>query len=308
MSKTSRRPIVHNKLPPIPPRSSRSNLGFPQAFSILVITGEVSREEGKFQKVLFEDIDVASSPLSALPYSYRNYRRHRRLSSTIVKSVDQSYDFCNALQSLDSEGDVSNVSVFYEHTLTSPLIHKKTRSSGKQSSVFASTTVGKSSGSGSGYEYEYPKEEHISTIYTLSSDTPSKPTTHKSVETEANPPYSKPVKVEVEDQGPTLKFNEDIFEVELFRQSGNFRYEQRVRRSSLGLLPTKTFCFKCNTEVVTDVCLRMPKVSRWKTMCCIGNVVSDCSDSTEFKNFEEFQHYCVYCRSLLGTVNPGSFA
>lgn len=299
-----------SKLPPKPKRSSKFSNALPRAFSLTIISGQDHSTQDKVQKLLFEDSD-ASLPPSPLPIFYQNYCKHRRLSSTIVKSVDQSYEFCRALQSAESVSDISVFSMKEEKSSVSPIPLSKR--SAKHSSIFASTAAARSSSWASAYELssEYPKEEHFSTIYTLSSDTPSKKTTHKSNETDSDAvdPYLRRQIIEnsPERSGISLRFNEDIFEVELFRQEEEtFKYEQKALSASLGLLPTRTYCFKCNTEVVTDVALRMPKVSRLRRMCCIS-AISDCDDASEMKNSQEFQHFCVYCRTLLGTVT-GSFA
>mmetsp|Transcript_3760 Transcript_3760/g.8017 ORF Transcript_3760/g.8017 Transcript_3760/m.8017 type:complete len:321 (-) Transcript_3760:41-1003(-) len=302
-----------------PLESPESTNPLPRAFSLMKIQGQGSMEEGKLHKKLFEEEEVCTSPVR-LPIFYQNYQRHRRVSSTIVKNIEQSYDFCDAIQSQASDEDVSNISAFSimeEQPHAIPKTNFIIEGSAKRSSMFASTAEAKTSRGNSGYDSHYNsvaetvKEERYSTIYTLSSETPSKPTTQKSIETDPDiqPRMSdRPHGGNTTTLGvSTVQTQEEVFEVELFKQSGPFHYERKVRTSSLGLLPTRTHCFKCNTEVVTDVKLRMPKVSFWRTMCCVSDIMGECGDAGGLTNFQEFQHYCSFCRTLLGAVNPASF-
>lgn len=291
----------------------------PKAFSLLKITGQGGVEGTKLHKKLFDEDDTCASP-RALPIFYQNYQRHRRVSSTIVKNIEQSYDFCDAIQSLPSDEDLSDISAFSvldEQPHRIPKTNFVVEGSAKRSSMFASTAEARTSRGNSGTEshfnsvVETSKEDRYSTIYTLSSETPSKPNTQKSLETDPDIQprrYDRPHAGNTTTLGvTTLQNQEEIFEVELFKQSGAFNYERKVRTSSLGLLPTRTYCFKCNSEVVTDVKLNLPKVSFWRTMCCVGDLLGECSDSASLMNFQEFQHHCSYCRTLLGAVNPANF-
>jgi hypothetical protein len=279
-----------------PPASPKST--YPRAFSLLKITGQVP----KLSKKLFEE-------QTCLPIFYQNYTRHRRVSSTIVKNTEHSYDFCNAIQSDpghpgDSDADVSVISAFSgveEQPQPHPKCHFGFDDSHRRNSMFASTAQTRGNSA-----YESSKEPQISTIYTLSSETPSRPATQKTYETDPDfLPYDGPHVGNTTTLG-VLRPPDAINEVELFQHSSRFKYEHKVRSSSLGLLPTLTYCFHCNSQVVTDVSMHMPKVSLWRTMCCVGDLLKDCSDTSGWRNFQVFQHHCSHCRSLLGAVNPAS--
>jgi hypothetical protein len=289
----------------------------PKAFSLLLITGQGSVEEAKLRKKLFSDDGSCCSP-AGLPLFYQNYQRHHRVSSTIVKNIEQSYDFCNAVGSQASDEDLSDISAFSILDEQAPIKPKMNFAFEgfytKGGSIFASTAEARTSRENSGYESHFTsvaetvKEERSSKA--SSKGRRHKLTSQKTLETDLDiqPRTSDQLHVgNTSTLGVSLHSQEEIFEVELFKQQVPFNYEQKVRRSSLGLLPTKTHCFKCNAEVVTDVKLKLPKVSFWKTMCCLGDLMGECSDTSGMTNFQEFQHYCAYCRTFLGAVNPANF-
>lgn len=299
-----------------PLQSPESSTVLPQAFSLFKITGQGSSDEGKLHKKLFAEEDGCTSPVR-LPIFYQNYKRHSRVSSTIVKNIEQSYDFCDSIRSKASEVDMTNLSAFSIREEQPHLIPKTNfviEGSAKRSSMFASTAEPKTSRGNSGYDshissvVEPAKEDRYRSTY--NTETPIKPLTQKTLETdpEIMPRESENLHIgNTTTLGVSMLSQDEAFEVEFSKQGGPFNYKSNVRISGLGLMPTRTFCFKCSSEVLTDVKLKLPKASFWRTMCCVSELLGECSNSSNMASFQEFQHHCSQCRTLLGAVNPASF-
>lgn len=91
---------------------------------------------------------------------------------------------------------------------------------------------------------------------------------------------------------------------ENFSTLENRLLDDSLNTFNLGILPHKIYCKNCDTEVISEVTIKMPTLPFWKTMCCISNFVNTCADSENIEEFQEFQHKCKRCNVVVAKAYP----
>ena len=83
-----------------------------------------------------------------------------------------------------------------------------------------------------------------------------------------------------------------------------FSTQEESRETPLGILPKRLYCEKCKMDTTTVVSLKMPTLSFWKVMCCMGSIGDTCSDLESLERYQEFQHKCRSCKAIIASAQP----
>ncbi|CAG9329077.1 unnamed protein product [Blepharisma stoltei] len=275
---------------------------------------------------------------SSRPFKILDYQEsevsHTRTPTTIVKEVNQSYQFVSALSSIpDSDQSKSQISIDFsdcgkesidlkyldisdeilsDFSFTEEGEEPKEKLNAKSSfnsnqdstkfSIFSSLAEPKSQ-----YLTEIrqtpskkPIEERYSTIYTLSSDSTAK-NVH-TLNSERQSPYVEKLKNTLTTRVTTNTMEN---ETEIHTEPKDFYYEKKnvkefkLENESLGIMPTRAYCKNCRIEVLTSIKLEIPPLPLWKRLCC-----SNCYGSNNLDNLQEIAHYCRKCKGLIGKIQP----
>ncbi|CAG9310636.1 unnamed protein product [Blepharisma stoltei] len=258
---------------------------------------------------------------------------HSRSPTTIIKEVDQSYQFVSALSSVpDSDQSRSIISIDFSDCRKGSFNLEYLDNSDESLSNFSFTEEGEEPKEKSNIKTSFNSNQESTKFSILSSmvDPKSqyspdarKTPTKKPIEERYSPIYSagvdtsskKAYQIKPEKKSPhsernnlTTRVTANTLEneTELNTEANEFHYEKKnfcnfeFNSDGPNILPTKAYCNSCRKMVMTAVKIEMAEVPLWKRICC-----SNCYEGNSLNNLQAIVHYCKKCKTLIRKIQPG---